>query len=202
MRGDSVFRARRCALCAISSSGPLCRLYDNAGRLISNSYANQQHILLMTSSVQYSDANHPPLRGICLVVKSDDRPVDRRKTIAARRAAFPRRPDLSVLSEAIPLFFIARNHHWLWVAREAEGRSGGIFLFRNSALRFAKRRSAGAGCATMFLSERLELDVDNIGSRLAAWLEKSLRFAGNLIPEYPPAIPLPPKLKLFEGKHR
>lgn len=156
----------------------------------------------MMRSEQYSDAHYPPLRGICLVVKGNNRPFDRQPPKAASVTVLPRRPDPSVLSESIPLFFIGRNQNGLWVAREAEGRSGGIFLFRSSALRFAKKHGAGTGCAAMFLSERLDLDVANMGSRLVAWLEKALCFAGHLIPENPPAIPLPPKLKLFEGKHR
>jgi hypothetical protein len=35
----------------------------------------------------------------------------------------PQRPDATMLSEAIPLFFIGRNHNGLWVAREATGEA-------------------------------------------------------------------------------
>jgi len=59
---------------------------------------------------------------------------------------FPKRPDLTVLSETIPLFYIAQNNHGFWVAREAEGRCGGEFLLRRSAVRFAHNKSAPAGC--------------------------------------------------------
>ncbi len=79
---------------------------------------------------------------------------------------FPKRPDLSVLSETISLFYIARNKHGFWVAREAEGRCGGEFLFRRSAVRFARHEGAPAGCAMMFLNEPLDLDLANEGSRL------------------------------------
>ncbi len=79
---------------------------------------------------------------------------------------FPRRPDLSVLNETIPLFYIAQNRHGFSVAREAEGRCGGVFLLRRSAARFARHQSAPAGCAMMFLDEELELDIENEGSRL------------------------------------
>ncbi|HUI13254.1 MAG TPA: hypothetical protein VL048_07295 [Xanthobacteraceae bacterium] len=79
---------------------------------------------------------------------------------------FPKRPDLSVLSETIPLFYIARNKHGFWVAREAEGRRGGVFLLRRSAVRFARQQSAPVGCAMMFLSDALELDIENAGSRV------------------------------------
>jgi hypothetical protein len=79
----------------------------------------------------------------------------------------PRRPDASALSEAIPLFFIGRNKSGLWVVREAAGCSGGLFLFKQSAARFARRQSEPAGCAMMFLAEPFDLDVENQGSRLA-----------------------------------
>lgn len=79
---------------------------------------------------------------------------------------FPKRPDLSVLSETIPLFYIAQTKHGFWAAREAEGRCGGEFLLRRSAVHFARQQSAPAGCAMMFLNEELELDIENEGSRL------------------------------------
>ena len=86
-----------------------------------------------------------------------------------RRATtqLPRRPDASALSEAIPLFYIGRNKSGLWVVREAAGGSGGLFLFKQSAARFARRQSEPAGCAMMFLAEPFELDVENQGGRVA-----------------------------------
>ncbi len=87
----------------------------------------------------------------------------------ARVNAFPRRPDASVISAAIPLYYIARNNNGFWLARDAEGRDGGLFLSkRRAAARFAKESCEPAGCATMVLGETLELDVPNQGSRLAA----------------------------------
>ena len=103
-------------------------------------------------------------------------------------ANFPKRPDSGVLSESIPLFFIGRNTWGFWVAREAEGGTGGVFLFKRSALRFASGNSAPAGCATMFLTERLDLDLDNQGNPLTAWLVRAASVFGNLIPKYPPHI--------------
>jgi len=70
----------------------------------------------------------------------------------------PPRPDASVISEAIPLFYIGRNKNGLWVAREAEGRIGGMFLTRRAAVRFANESCKPAGCATMFVTQPLELD--------------------------------------------
>jgi hypothetical protein len=140
--------------------------------------------------------DRPLLRGICLVVKGKrPRPgenLDQRMAAAATGtvAEFPRRPDCTVLSETIPFFFIGRNQRGLWIAREAEGRTGGIFLFKRSALRFAARASAPIGYATMRLAERFELDVENRGNPLAAWLDKALRSAAEFIPAYPPPIPI------------
>jgi hypothetical protein len=82
----------------------------------------------------------------------------------------PRRPDASALSEAIPLFYIGRHKSGLWVVREAAGGSGGLFLFKQSAARFARRQSEPAGCAMMFLAEPFELDVENQGGRVAGLL--------------------------------
>jgi hypothetical protein len=96
--------------------------------------------------------------------------LSRRETFAAAAAVakLPQRPDASVISETIPLFYIGRNKAGLWVAREAQGRSGGLFLFKRSALRFAREECEPAGCAMMFLSEPLELDVANRPARSVA----------------------------------
>ena len=80
----------------------------------------------------------------------------------------PRRPDASVISEAIPLFYIGRNKNGLWVVREAEGCIGGIFLTRRSAVRFARESCEHTGCATMFVSEPLELDFEHRGNLFVA----------------------------------
>ena len=83
-------------------------------------------------------------------------------------ARLPPRPDATVLSDSIPLFYIGRNHEGFWVVRQAEGQIGGLFLLRCSALRFARRKSVPAGCATMFVTEPLELNTDDQESRLIA----------------------------------
>jgi hypothetical protein len=93
----------------------------------------------------------------------------------------PKRPDYHVLSTAIPLFYIGQNRHGFWIVCEAEGRSGGLFLRRQSALRFAREREP-AGCATMFLSEPLGLDVENEGGRLVAALTAAIEFTERRLP--------------------
>ncbi len=94
----------------------------------------------------------------------------------------PKRPDLTILNETIPLFYIAQNGRGFWVARDADGRCGGIFLLRRSATRFARIRSAPAGCAMMFVNEVLELDVGNEGSRFVELLSKAVDMARRRMP--------------------
>jgi len=95
---------------------------------------------------------------------------------------FPKRPDLTVLSETIPLFYIARNAYGFWVARQADGACGGEFVLRRSAVRFARRKSAASGCGMMFLNETLELDVANEGSRLVAPIVAGIDFVTRRLP--------------------
>jgi hypothetical protein len=97
---------------------------------------------------------------------------------------FPRRPDLSVLSETIPLFYIAQNKLGFWVAREAEGRCGGVFLLRRSAVRFVRRQSGSAGCAMMFLNQELELDIENEEDRLVEPIAALIDVATRRTPKF------------------
>ncbi len=83
-----------------------------------------------------------------------------------------------ILSAAIPAFFIGRNAAGLWIVRESRGRIGGIFLFKWSALAFARSQSEPAQCATIFPSERFELDLENQGNPLARHAEFLLHWAG------------------------
>jgi hypothetical protein len=83
--------------------------------------------------------------------------------------------DAGIVNETIPAFFIGRNMEGFWVARDAKGRIGGIFLLRGSAVSFAKRNGQSTRCATIFPSETIELDLDNKGNPLAAqlgWLKR------------------------------
>jgi hypothetical protein len=97
---------------------------------------------------------------------------------------FPKRPDLTALSETIPLFYIGQNNRGFWVAREADGRCGGVFLLRRSAVRFTQQKSAPAGCATMFLDERRELDVVNEGNRIVEPLTAVIDLATRRAPKF------------------
>ncbi|WGD54305.1 hypothetical protein QA641_10605 [Bradyrhizobium sp. CB1650] len=89
--------------------------------------------------------------------------------------------DPEIVSAAIPAFFVGRNSAGLWVAREASGRIGGLFLFRSSAVDFADRQSAPGKCALVFPAETFELDTENQGNPLVAlaaqWLDAVKRRA-------------------------
>jgi hypothetical protein len=69
-----------------------------------------------------------------------------------------RRPDAKILNEAIPLVAIGRNQAGLWVARDCDSSAGRAFIFKGSAIRFAKRMKGSSGCALMFVNDGLELE--------------------------------------------
>jgi hypothetical protein len=85
--------------------------------------------------------------------------------------------DPGILNASIPAFFIGRNKDGFWLARDAKGQIGGIFLFESSALSFARRSSWPSGCATIFPSERFELDLENQGNPLIIYLRPLMRLA-------------------------
>ena len=99
-----------------------------------------------------------------------------------KASRLPPRPDATVLSASIPLFFIGRNRNGFWVAREAEGSRGGLFLLKRSALRFARRTSERPGVATMLVAQPLELDVQNQGSRLVVPVAAAMDIAARRAP--------------------
>ncbi len=90
-------------------------------------------------------------------------------------------PDPDVVSEAIPAFFIGRNKEGFWVARDVKGKTGGLFLLKNSALSFAQSNSRPNGCATIFPSDRFELDLENNGNPFALRLGSLMRLRRRMI---------------------
>ena len=98
-----------------------------------------------------------------------------RTVTRAKAIDLPQRPDPSILSAAIPVFFIGRNGDGFWVARESEGKQGGVFLRRSSAVRFANQSVAPNGCAIMDLSHRFELDIQNNGNPCIAQIAAAKR---------------------------
>lgn len=102
---------------------------------------------------------------------SEDAAVTAIALHALRHVAEPQRSELrpldpDIVSAAIPAFFIGRNRDGLWVARAANGRAGGLFLFKSSAIDFANRNSAPARCALVFPVGTFELDLENEGNPL------------------------------------
>jgi hypothetical protein len=94
----------------------------------------------------------------------------------------PLRPDAVPLCKAIPFFYVGQNRHGFWVARESDGKIGGLFLRKRLALRFARKFSEPQGCATMFLDEPFELDIENQGGRLTALLAATMEIAARRLP--------------------
>jgi hypothetical protein len=103
----------------------------------------------------------------------------RRADIQQATALKPLDPD--VVSTAIPAFFIGRNGAGLWVAREANGRVGGLFLFKSSAIDFANRQSGPARCALVFPAETFELDIENSGNALIVLAEAARRLLARVV---------------------
>ena len=96
-------------------------------------------------------------------------------------ATTPFRPlDASIVSDAIPAFFIGRNRDGFWVARDVKGQIGGIFLLKASAVSFARTQSEPTGCATIFATDRFELDLENSGNPLIPYLQPLMRLALHL----------------------
>jgi hypothetical protein len=93
-------------------------------------------------------------------------PADKPATVTAQFQPL----DPAIVNEAIPAFFIGRNKEGFWVARDVKGQIGGIFLLENSAVSFARRNSLPAGCATIYPSGRVELDLENNGNPFAVYL--------------------------------
>jgi hypothetical protein len=94
------------------------------------------------------------------------------------QAGRPRRPDASVLNEAIPLFAIGRNRAGMWVARDCDSTACGEFFTRSAAVRFAKR-TAGPCCALMFENDDRELlATPRSSERLLARVIKAIRSLG------------------------
>jgi hypothetical protein len=100
----------------------------------------------------------------------------------SQTAQLPPRPDQTVLSDSIPLFFVGRNQSGFWVARESEGRCGGLFMLRRSAARFVRKKSSPRGCATMLVEHTIELDVPNQGNRLAESIATTIGFVRRRAP--------------------
>jgi len=110
----------------------------------------------------------------------------------------PQRPDPSIVSRAIPLVYVGRNHDGFWVALDADSKIGGLFLFKSGALRFGHRRRHGVPGATMEMS-RLELPGRNRGNPLVGHLVAAKHAATRLLSKLaaPLERPLAPVRKVL-----
>jgi hypothetical protein len=113
-------------------------------------------------------------RGSTVAVAQDSQ----RAGVPPVAATTPFQPlDPGIVNAAIPAFFIGRNKEGFWLARDVKGQIGGVFLFESSALSFARRNSRPAGCATIFPSERFELDLENQGNSFITQIRPLMRLA-------------------------
>jgi hypothetical protein len=138
---------------------------------------------MTTMSLQGSGIPHPKRRRAkrpAAASRAQRHGLTRQPVAPTAATRLPHRPDPSLISEAIPLFFIGRNKDGFWVARNADGRIGGIFLLKRSALQFANTNTQPWGCATMCVSERFELDIENKGNPFVACLGAAKQLVSRL----------------------
>jgi hypothetical protein len=116
------------------------------------------------AAITFNAADHP---GHPLLAQPDSR--TRIPAVSGMDSNAPFQPlDPDIVSESIPAFFIGRNGAGFWVARESHGRIGGLFLFKSSAVDFAKTASEPSHCALIFPADTFELDIENRGNPLIA----------------------------------
>jgi hypothetical protein len=72
--------------------------------------------------------------------------VENRKATKVSRK-FPRRPNLQVLNETIPLFYICQNRHGFWVARD-EAAACSCASKRRCVSHSGKARQAARSCSS------------------------------------------------------
>jgi hypothetical protein len=61
-------------------------------------------------------------------------------------------------------------------------KRSGVFFFKSSAVRFARTKTAPAGCALMFLNAPFELDRNNEGSQVIEILTAAIGVARRRVP--------------------
>ena len=135
-----------------------------AAAQLGNPIVSDKYAMIAVQPMSPNPMRHAPTRSAAA--------IGRKKVTAEFRPL-----DGDIVNEAIPAFFIGRNMEGFWVARDVKGQVGGIFLLENSALSFARRNSQPAGCATIYPSERFELDLENKGNPLVTQLGWLKRFA-------------------------
>src|ERR1700730_3157744 len=148
--------------CALDSHSPTAIPRDAIGI--------DEHAVIAVQLMNPDHLRGAPNRPACAIKPEGERSG----TLSAKQPTKLTSPflplDAAIVSDAIPAFFIGRNDEGFWVARDVKGKIGGIFLFENSALSFARTKSRPKGCATIYQSERFELDLKNKGNPFIAQL--------------------------------
>ena len=135
-------------------------------------------ISTIAMSIMYPDLpNQQAPRNSADAVAQDSQRASLAPDQPATAATLFQAVDPGIVNASIPAFFIGRNKEGFWLARDVKGQIGGIFLLEGSALAFARRNSRPSGCATIFPSERFELDLENQGNPFIVYLRPSMRLA-------------------------
>jgi hypothetical protein len=79
-------------------------------------------------------------------------------TLAQRAASVPRWSDLPLTRASKSYFLLGQNARGMWVIRENNGRTSGIFVSREAALRFARLESPDEHFAVVHVNDGLEFD--------------------------------------------
>jgi hypothetical protein len=142
----------------------LCRIYEMTVGTLSNSYARTRTLPAWTHAAEQEQPGRTSMTamGMRHELTADsgfwaghDAGHSTRGNTRGSRAL--RRPDARILNEAIPLVAIGRNRAGLWIARDCDSSTGRAFIFKGSAIRFAKRMKAPGAYALMFVKDGLEL---------------------------------------------
>ena len=105
---------------------------------------------LETVLIAVGEKFEPPVSYQMLQATAEAEPARAPAGEVASTATTFRPLDASIVSDAIPAFFIGRNRDGFWVARDAKGRNGGIFLLKASAVSFARALSGPDGMRNDF----------------------------------------------------
>jgi hypothetical protein len=79
-------------------------------------------------------------------------------TLAQRAAAVPRWSNLPITRASKTYFLLGQNTRGQWVIRENSGRTSGIFVSREAAIRFARLESLDEHFAVVHVPDGMEFD--------------------------------------------
>jgi hypothetical protein len=142
----------------------LCPIYEMTVGALSNSYARIRTLPAWTHAAEQEQPGPTSMTAISMrrELTADagfwaGQDVSHSTRGNSRGGQALRRPDGRILNEAIPLVAVGRNRAGLWIARDCDSSIGRAFIFKGSAIRFAKRMKAPGAYALMFVKDGLEL---------------------------------------------